>query len=149
MKKHTGHRMLADVKRMQDEMDRLLETVMPGHRLPARRRCLWCPPTDVYETSDEAVVKVEIAGVNEDDFQISFADDVLTVAGVRQAEEACQRVYQQMEIWSGPFRTEVKIPWRVDADAIAAEYREGFLVVRLPKADPQAKQVPIRASEEK
>ncbi len=149
MKRDTERRMLGEFHRMQDEMNRLFESLTPGHKFPAHHRCLWCPPTDVYETADEAVVKVEIAGVEEDNFQISFVDGVLTVAGARQDKGGGRRAYQQMEIWFGPFRTEVDIPWQVDSDAIEAEYGDGFLVVRLPKAHPQAKQVPIRTSEER
>lgn len=148
MKQDTERHVLGQFQRMHDEMERLFESLMPGHRLPARQRCLWCPPTDVYETPSAAVVKVEIAGVDEDDFNISFADNTLTVAGVRRDREKEQRAYQQMEIWSGPFRTQVYIPWRVEADAIEAHYTDGFLVVRLPKESQSAKRVPVRADEE-
>ncbi|RME44857.1 MAG: Hsp20/alpha crystallin family protein [Chloroflexi bacterium] len=148
MKKETERRVWAEFQRMHEEMDRLFESLLPGHRLPARRQCVWCPPTDVYETSDAAVVRVEIAGVKEEDFEISFADNVLTIAGVRRNRESEQRAYQQMEIWSGPFRTQAHIPWRVDVDAVEAHYADGFLVVRLPKVGRQVRQVPIRTSEE-
>lgn len=149
MKSDSERRMLNEFQRMRDEMDRLFDSLMPAHKLPARRHCVWRPPTDVYETADAAVVKVEIAGVDEDEFRISFADNVLTVAGVRQPQESERRAYQQMEVWAGPFRTKAYIPWQVDADAIEARYADGFLVVRLPKAGQQAKKVPIRKSEER
>lgn len=148
MKRGAEQHVLVEFQRMRSEMDRLFESLMPGHKLPARHHCVWCPPTDVYETADAAVVKVEIAGIDEDHLDISFADNVLTVAGVRRDQETEQRAYQQMEIWSGPFRTQAYIPWRVDTDAIQAHYADGFLVVRLPKAGRQVQQVPIRASEE-
>lgn len=148
MARKTERYALDQFQRMHDEMDRLFESLMPGHKLPARRHCVWCPPTDVYETADAAVVKVEIAGVAEDDFDISFVDSVLTVAGTRREQETERRAYQQMEIWQGPFRTQAYIPWPVEADAIEAHYADGFLVVRLPKAGRRAKQVPIRTSEE-
>lgn len=148
MKRDTERRVLVEFQRMHDEMDRLFESLMPGHRLPARRHCLWCPPTDVYETADAAVVRVEIAGVQKDAFEISFVDNVLTITGVRRDRETEQRAYQQMEIWSGPFRTQAHIPWRVDVEAVEAHYADGFLVVRLPKLGRQATRVPIRASEE-
>ncbi|MFQ5857565.1 MAG: Hsp20/alpha crystallin family protein [Anaerolineae bacterium] len=148
MSRQTERRVLVQFHHMRDEMDRLFEALMPWHKLPARRHCAWCPPTDVYETADAAVVKVEIPGVDEDDFRISFADNILIVGGVRHARETEQRAYQQMEIWSGPFRTQAHIPWRIDVDAVEAHYADGFLVVRLPKAGRQVKQVPIRSSEE-
>lgn len=149
MTREMDERVFGDFQRMRNEMDRLFESLMPGHKLPpASQRCLWCPPTDVYETATEAIVKVEIAGVDEDDFQISFSDGVLTVAGKRREQGGGRRAYHQMEIWSGPFRSQVDVPWQVDADAIEAKYSAGFLIVRLPKARPETKEVPIRGSEE-
>lgn len=142
-------RVLIEFRRMHEEMDRLFESLMPAYKLPTRRHCVWYPPTDVYETPDAAVVRVEIAGVEEDDFEITFTDDVLIVAGVRRDRETEPRAYQQMEIWSGPFRTQARIPWRVDVNAIEARYADGFLVVRLPKIGRQARQVPIRTPEER
>ncbi|MFQ5594316.1 MAG: Hsp20/alpha crystallin family protein [Anaerolineae bacterium] len=149
MKRDTEQRVLAEFQRAHDEMNRLFESLMPGHKLPARRHCLWCPPTDVYETADEAVVRVEIAGVKEDELDISFADHVLTITGMRRNSETGQRAYQQMEIWSGPFRTHAHIPWKVDVEAVEAHYADGFLVIRLPKVGRQTKQVPIRTPEER
>lgn len=148
MTRDTEWRVLAKFQRMHDEMDRLFESLMPGHPTLARRHCVWCPPTDVYETADAAVVRVEIAGVQEQDFDISFADNVLTVTGVRRDLETEQRAYQQMEIWSGPFRAQAHITWRVDVDAVEAHYADGFLVVRLPKVGRQVSRVSIQTSEE-
>ena len=31
---------------------------------------IWSPPTDVYETDDAYAVRVEIAGMREDDFEV-------------------------------------------------------------------------------
>ena len=145
--KDTEKLVMKQFQRVHDEMDRIFDSFMPGPQLSGRHQCVWRPPTDVYETSDAAVVKVEIAGVREEDFEISFADNVLTVAGVRHEQQNEQRAYQQMEIWRGSFCTEAYVPWRVNTDNIEAHYSDGFLIIRLPKADRQATQIPIRASE--
>ena len=38
---------------------------------------IWMPPTDVFETEDAIVIRVEIAGMKEDDFEISLATNEL------------------------------------------------------------------------
>jgi HSP20 family protein len=92
----------------------------------------WSPPTDAYETVDEYVVRVEIAGMQEEDFEIFMEDKVLFIHGNR-TDIPERRAYQQMEIRFGKFETAVGIPGPIDIDAARADYAEGFLTVVLPK----------------
>jgi len=109
-----------------------------------RRRRIWRPPTDVYETDEEIVVKVEIAGMQQEDFQINFDDHVLTIAGQRR-DPAGKLVYQNMEISYGDFRTDVRINFPLEQTEIEATYEQGFLFVKLPKA--KQRRVPVRVQE--
>jgi len=134
--------LLDDIERIHVEMESLFEEVMPSGRWPSMRRTrIWRPPTDVYETDTCVVVKVEIAGMREEDFDISLSSRVLTIAGVRRDPTAevhgSTLSYQQMEIRYGDFRTEVYIPWAIIEDEIEATYEDGFLKVILPKAKAQ------------
>ncbi|HTP03366.1 MAG TPA: Hsp20/alpha crystallin family protein [Anaerolineales bacterium] len=94
---------------------------------------LWSPPTDVYETEAEYVVKVEIAGIQDTDLEISFENGILNVSGVRP-DVTERRAYHQMEIHFGKFSTSIGIPGPVDLDSSVAEYKDGILSVRMPKA---------------
>lgn len=99
------------------------------------RAGLWSPPTDVYETENNFVVRVEIAGMREEDFEITVENSFLMISGSRP-DVPERRAYQQMEIRFGKFETVVGIPTPLDLDASHAEYTEGFLTVTLPKAKP-------------
>ena len=128
-------------ERMRVEMLGLLREPVPGERwVSPRQHKIWRPPTDVYETDDCVVVKVEIAGMDERDFAISLSANKLVISGVRH-DPAAKLGYQQMEILYGHFETAVHLPRAVDVDNIEATYRNGFLNVRLPKAKPR--QVPV------
>ncbi len=94
---------------------------------------VWSPPTDVYETDAEYVVRVEIAGIEDTDLEISFENGILIVSGVRP-DVAERRAYHQMEIHFGKFSTSIGVPGPVDLDSSVAEYKDGFLNVRMPKA---------------
>jgi HSP20 family protein len=104
------------------------------------RSPIWRPPTDVYETEKDVIVRVEVAGMREDDFSISLTADRLTVRGNRPDIQE-KRAYHQMEIPFGEFNLEVKLPAPVLADQVAAEYRAGFLRLVFPKAKPKKIQV--------
>jgi HSP20 family protein len=111
-----------------------------GRSRQSHRSHLWRPPTDVYETEDAVVVRVEIAGMNEADFSIVIDQRYLIIRGVR-AEPAERRAYHQMEIRFGEFGTEVELPYPVNVSQIEAVYNKGLLRVTLPKARPQ--KIPI------
>lgn len=103
-------------------------------RIPARPH-VWRPPTDVYETEDAIIVRVEVAGTREDDFSVHLTDRSLIIRGTRQDTQE-RRSYHQMEIPFGEFSTEIDLPIPVVTDQIEAVYRDGFLRVVLPKARP-------------
>ena len=99
------------------------------------RAGVWSPPTDVYETEDNYVVRVEIAGMREEDFEITVENNFLMISGSRP-DIPERRAYQQMEIRFGKFETVVGIPGPLNLEASRADYTEGFLTVILPKAKP-------------
>lgn len=136
-----------ELQRMYSEMHRMIRQFIPREQWnDILQHRGWRPPTDVYETDTSAVVRVEIAGVDRGDIDISFANRVLTVRGARH-DPAEKLTYQQMEIKYGSFRTDVFLPWAVTDKDIEATYEDGFLVIVLPKARGEHK-VPITVIEE-
>ena len=95
----------------------------------------WSPPTDVYETENNFVVRVEAAGMRESDFTINAEDNFLVISGVR-SESPEWRAYRQMEIRFGEFSTSIELPLGVDVSKADADYKDGFLNVILPKLKP-------------
>jgi HSP20 family protein len=95
---------------------------------------VWSPPTDVYETEDAFVVKVEVAGIREQDFEVAVEDNILMISGYRPDLNE-RRAYYQMEIRSGKFEVAIEMPAPIMLDAAVAEYKDGFLMINLPKAD--------------
>ncbi len=104
------------------------------------RSPIWRPPTDVFETEQAVIVRVEIAGMHEDDFSISLTGDQLTVRGNRPDVQE-RRAYHQMEIAFGEFTVEVILPAPILADKVNAEYQTGFLRLEFPKDKPKKIQV--------
>jgi HSP20 family protein len=100
------------------------------------RAHIWRPATDVYETEDTVVVRVEIAGMKEEDFSISLTGRLLTVRGNRP-DILERRAYHQMEIFFGEFSTEVELPAPVLSENVTAEYIAGFLRLVFLKDRPK------------
>lgn len=118
----------------------LSEPVPAGRWAFSRQRQAWRPPTDVYETAECLIVKVEIAGMQRTDLHIALKAKELTISGMRQ-DPSAKLGYQQMEIQYGSFESLVSLPAAVQEDAVEASYQDGFLTIRLPKAKPHRVQV--------
>ena len=102
----------------------------------AMRPHTWRPPTDMYETEEAIIVRVEIAGIREQDISIALEDRILTIHGIRP-DTSERRAFHQMEIPYGEFNTEVELPAPVLSEGVEATYRDGFLQINLPKAHAQ------------
>ena len=104
-------------------------------RLSVRRPHTWHPPTDLYETEDRYIIRVEIAGMNKEEFCVSLENNILIISGARP-DMNLKRSFHQMEIPFGDFKTSIELPSPVDAEKVSAEYRDGFLNIHLPKILP-------------
>jgi HSP20 family protein len=115
----------------------------PAHFRLVMRSPAWRPPTDVYETEDAIVVRVEIAGMQDEDFSIELDERILAIRGVRPlpGDPPERRAYHQMEIRFGEFSSEVELPTAVLAAEVKADYENGFLRVVLPKLRPRQIQI--------
>ena len=104
----------------------------------------WQPDVDVFETERGVVVRVELAGIRSEDVRVSVDGQVLRLSGVRGAPqgEEVQRLHQ-MEITSGPFERQVRIPIAFDRDHVSAHLANGFLTVTLPRRDPARRRVEV------
>ena len=124
-----------DIKRIQEEMDVLFDhfyKVRHSPVLTARR--LWRPPTDVIETANEVVVLVEVAGMRQKDLHISLSNNILVIRGERKEKEIKNiSCYRSMEINYGMFERNIYLPDTVDSKNISANYKNGFLEVRIIK----------------
>ena len=100
------------------------------------RPSVWSPPTDVYEAEDHIMVRVEIAGMREEDFEMAVEDHILMISGIRPDLNE-RRAYHQMEIRFGKFEIAIDLPAPVEVEGAIAEYKDGFLLINFPKENPK------------
>jgi len=95
----------------------------------------WRPLADIYESAERITVKIELAGMKEEDIEVTLYEDALVVSGERQDDNSNERKlsYHEAQIRYGPFRVEVFIASPIDRKAVQARYENGFLWVDLPK----------------
>jgi HSP20 family protein len=94
----------------------------------------WRPDADTYETETSVEIIVDLAGVEEDDFEVQLFQDALVVEGRRHLP-SCEgdARYHAAGIRQGPFRVELLLPAPVEPEGIEAHYERGLLRITLPK----------------
>lgn len=92
---------------------------------------------DVFQTDDDIVIQSTIAGVDpEKDLDISITTDMVTIKGTRSPEQKIKSSdYYYQELYWGPFSRSVILPVDVDTEGAKASYKNGILVIRLPKLE--------------
>ena len=104
----------------------------------------WRPSLDLYETSEELIVLLDVAGIEPKDVEVVAESRILRISGnrCRPANENVTRVHH-MEIDFGPFSHAVRLPSEVDPDSASSTYRDGFLVINLPKKASISASIPV------
>ena len=123
-------------ERVQQEMEQIFRSFVPGRpRVANRQDGVWRPPVEVYETEADLVVTAEIAGVVEAQLSVVVEQDLLQIRGERLDDRKGERrSYHETGIARGRFAADVYIPFPIDADRAEADYSNGLLRIRLPKA---------------
>jgi len=102
---------------------------------------VWRPPTDVVETPEAIVIKMEIAGTCKDDISITVEAGMLVIRGRRPEHPPLRKVrVSRMEIEYGDFEQLVYLPSYCDEKNIEARYDDGFLMVVVPKRSQETKE---------
>jgi HSP20 family protein len=122
-----------------DGIDRILDEMTRGLRLAAPVAAAsgdFAPALDIADTAAEWRVAAELPGVAPADVEVSVTDNVLTITGekksVTKPEDGNVR---RDERRYGKFVRSFEFPGDVDAAKVAARFKDGVLVVTLPKAE--------------
>ena len=108
----------------------------------------WAPMLDVSETKDAMIVTAEMPGVDPKEIEIGLTGDLLTLKGEKEKRiEEKEERYHRVERTYGAFLRSVRLPMAVDGSKVTATFKNGVLVVTLPKT-PAAKGTLIPVKEE-
>lgn len=128
-------------REMQALTDRFSRMVTPwSGRTTSNREALmaadWAPTVDISETEAEYLVKAELPEVDRKDVKVTLQDRLLTIQGERKQEkEEKGKRFHRVERSYGTFLRTFEIPDRVDDQKLKAEFKDGMLLVHLPKTE--------------
>jgi HSP20 family protein len=90
---------------------------------------------DAYQTPDSVVIKAPIAGVRQEDLEVSITDELVTIKGERHdIQNETIEQYLVQECYWGSFSRTYELTVAVDADKAQARLVDGILTITIPKA---------------
>ncbi|MGD1038968.1 MAG: Hsp20/alpha crystallin family protein [Roseiarcus sp.] len=92
------------------------------------------PPINIFQQGDDFVAIIELPGIDKNDLQIEAKETAIRISGKKTANYDKNASMHRRERLFGAFDRTISLPLQIDADAIRAEYREGVLVLFIPRA---------------
>lgn len=120
-----------EMERFQRQLNRLFYNGLEG-------RVGEFPPVNISATNDGCIVTAEIPGVEADNIDISVVNETLTITGERQSENLEEsETYHRKERLFGKFARSVELPFQIEADKVEANFANGVLTIKLPRAEAE------------
>ena len=136
----TRYEPLREMVNLSRAMDRMFDRFVSES--PLEMPTLWqrgdgySLAVDVMEQEDKFLVKASVPGIQPEDIEVTFNDNVLTIKGETSEErEEKEENYHLRERHYGSFVRRVAMPTNINANAIEATNENGVLTLTLPKAE--------------
>ncbi|MCC6617040.1 MAG: Hsp20/alpha crystallin family protein [Anaerolineae bacterium] len=134
---------------MQRAMDRMFDDWRPyfdfGVEPEVGTRAL---ALDVHEDDNNYTLTTEMAGVQPDQIQVRKEGDYLVIEGETSEEKSEKDGTRTLvsERRYGRYMRRIRLPQDIDVDKAEAQYENGVLTLKLPKAEPvKPKLIPIKS----
>ncbi len=96
----------------------------------------WSPTVDIEENDDAYKIKAEMPGVKKNDMEVNYDNGILTIKGEKSEEKIEDRgKVHRTECSYGSFARSFSLPEGVKEDKINASYKDGILLLTIPKAE--------------
>jgi HSP20 family protein len=105
----------------------------------------WMFPVDIRDNGSAIVLQAEIPGMNKEDINVSYNDNVITIRGERKDEEKKEGAnFIKIERKYGSFSRSFSLDVPVDHEMISASYKNGILEITMPrKEESKGKEIDI------
>jgi HSP20 family protein len=141
---------------LQTELNRLFDEYWnparfatgAGERSPVDLEpAAWSPEIDLIETGDAYVLTAEVPGVDPSSIDLSVTGNVLTLRGIKPADEQPGVTGLTRERRFGPFHRQVALSGEVNFEAVQAVAKDGVLQIRLPKQETsRPRTIPVKSA---
>ena len=122
--------------RISRDMDKVFQAFFGNPNCVVNHQGDFAPRVDIVEDDDQLRLTFEVPGMEKGDIKVVVADSKLTVSGEKKvSREIKDENRVRSEINTGSFSRSFSLPDSVNAEKVAADYKNGMLEVSLPKKE--------------
>ncbi|MCE5303041.1 MAG: Hsp20/alpha crystallin family protein [Planctomycetaceae bacterium] len=100
-----------------------------------RSGCCYRPNVDILERDGDLYVVADVPGARSDSIDVKFEDGTLEIRAAVEPTASEGRSCLLQEYGVGDYYRSFQVSEAIDAGKITAEYADGVLTLRLPKAE--------------
>ena len=133
-----------EMDQLQREMNRLFDSTSRGRVLSAPSY----PAINIWTNDDGQLITAEMPGVHPEDINIDVNADALSISGERKPDDVAKDAnYHRRERGYGAFSRTIQLPFMVDTNKVEATFKNGVLMIRLPRAEvDKPKKITVKSS---
>lgn len=110
------------------------EKTIANQATPERNEAVLLPPVDVIEDASGITLYADLPGVPKDKLHLQVETDTLTIEGEMALDMAEELESTHLEVSSPRYRRVFTLSKELDIDKVVAEFDQGVLKLRIPKA---------------
>lgn len=130
--------MLPVIGAFRGKVEYLFQRFTSEQQCRSLARNAFSPVMDVSETDKEIIVKAEVPGIDLKDLDISLVGNTLTISGEKKDDrEEKGEQFHRVERSFGSFSVSIGLPCDVQESKIESEQKNGVLLLKIPKAEPE------------
>jgi len=133
-----------EMDQLQHEMNRLFDTTSRGRVVSAPSY----PAINIWTNDEGMFISAEMPAIHPNDINIDVNADGLSISGDRKPDEvAKEATFHRRERSYGSFSRTIQLPFMVDTNKVEANFRNGVLMISLPRAEAdKPKKITIKSS---
>jgi HSP20 family protein len=121
---------------MTKEMDKVFNSLFSGKTQSSKEEDCFTPRVNIVENESDVSMTFAVPGLEKGDIKVTVSDGVLTVSGERKTEVTENgKKFVRTEFSTGKFCRSFTLPDNYDTEKVAADYKNGLLVVTLPRKE--------------
>ena len=121
-----------EMDQLQREMNRLFNASSKGRVFTAPSY----PAINIWTNDEGQLISAEMPGVNPEDIDIDVTGDAVSISGERKPDKVMKDAhYHRRERSYGSFSRTVQLPFMVDTNKVEASFKNGILMISLPRAE--------------